>query len=252
MIYYFSGTGNSRHVAKSIATAFQEHVINIDECMRRKQFSHPIQEGENIGIVCATHFWGLPALVEEFLKLVNIPAGHYVYFVATYGTTTGQVGHFARKVLRKRDIPVDATFSVKMPDVWTPMFNLTNKEKVAMENQKADNELQGVISMIRKREQGDFMRHRIPLFLSFIYHLTYGNQRRTSHFHVEKSCIGCGQCARNCPMEAIYISDSRPTWTKDRCTMCLRCLHSCPRFAIQYGRNTKKHGQYLHPDREHR
>ena len=28
--------------------------------------------------------------------------------------------------------------------------------------------------------------------------------------------------------------------------MCLACLHHCPKFAIQYGKNTKKHGQYVH------
>ena len=250
MIYYFSGTGNSQHVAKSIATALRDQAVSIADTMKRKQFSHPLEEGESVGIVCATHFWGLPALVEEFLKQVNIPYGHYVYFVATYGTTTGQVGHFAKKVLQKRDIPLDATFSVKMPDTWTPIFNLTNTDKVALQNKKADEELQQVIARIQRKEKGNFMRHRIPLLLSFIYHFTYGSQRKTSHFHVEKSCNGCGLCARNCPMEAIYISDSHPTWTKDRCTMCLQCLHSCPRFAIQYGSHTKKHGQYLHPERQ--
>ena len=30
--------------------------------------------------------------------------------------------------------------------------------------------------------------------------------------------------------------------------MCLGCLHRCPKFAIQYGRNTKKHGQYTNPN----
>ena len=30
--------------------------------------------------------------------------------------------------------------------------------------------------------------------------------------------------------------------------MCLGCLHRCPEFAIQYGKNTKKHGQYMNPN----
>ena len=28
--------------------------------------------------------------------------------------------------------------------------------------------------------------------------------------------------------------------------MCLSCLHHCPKFAIQYGSRTQKHGQYSH------
>ena len=41
---------------------------------------------------------------------------------------------------------------------------------------------------------------------------------------------------------------SKPVWVKDKCVMCLGCLHRCPKFAIQYGRNTKKHGQYANPN----
>ena len=43
--------------------------------------------------------------------------------------------------------------------------------------------------------------------------LFYETSRKTSHLRVEDQCLGC--------------------------------LHKCPTFAIQYGRNTKKHGQYV-------
>lgn len=70
--------------------------------------------------------------------------------------------------------------------------------------------------------------------------------RQTHHFHVEDSCIGCGLCARNCPVSAIQLQDKKPVWVKEQCVMCLSCLHHCPKFAIQYGSRTKKHGQYSH------
>ena len=39
----------------------------------------------------------------------------------------------------------------------------------------------------------------------------------------------------------------RPVWVKEKCVMCLGCLHRCPRFAIQYENRTQKHGQYTNP-----
>jgi NAD-dependent dihydropyrimidine dehydrogenase PreA subunit len=42
--------------------------------------------------------------------------------------------------------------------------------------------------------------------------------------------------------------DAKPVWVKEKCVMCLGCLHRCPRFAIQYGSRTKNHGQYTNPN----
>lgn len=72
--------------------------------------------------------------------------------------------------------------------------------------------------------------------------------RRTSHFHVENSCIGCGLCAKKCPVQAIALQGKKPVWIKEKCVMCLGCLHRCPKFAIQYGSKTKQHGQYTNPN----
>ena len=44
----------------------------------------------------------------------------------------------------------------------------------------------------------------------------------------------------NCVNHAIEIQSQKPVWVKERCTMCLSCLHHCPKFAIQYGKHTKK------------
>ena len=54
-------------------------------------------------------------------------------------------------------------------------------------------------------------------------------------------------CARKCPDQAIEMRDGRPVWVKERCIMCLGCLHRCPKFAIQYDDRTREHGQYRHP-----
>ncbi len=87
-----------------------------------------------------------------------------------------------------------------------------------------------------------------PMAVKILTDPFLNSERKTKNFYVEDSCIGCGLCARKCPVQAIDIKDKKPVWTKEKCALCLRCLHHCPKFAIQYGNGkTKKHGQYRNP-----
>ena len=63
-------------------------------------------------------------------------------------------------------------------------------------------------------------------------------------------CISCGLCERQCPLNAIRMENGKPVWVKDKCTLCLGCLHRCPKAAIHYGTNEKTvlHGRYLNPN----
>jgi NAD-dependent dihydropyrimidine dehydrogenase PreA subunit/flavodoxin len=248
MIFYFSATGNSQYVASRIAAATGDKTISITDCCKGDGFSFD-ETDKKVGIVSPTYAWGLPSIVREFLqKLTLHTKPDYLWFAATYGTTPGQTGRFAEDILCANGLSVSAKFSVKMPDTWTPIFDLSDRAKVSCINERAESEIDRIIEMISNRETGDYMKNKIPLcFAKAVYGIEYDSMRKTKHFTVEDSCIGCGLCARNCPVSAIEIKDGRPVWLKAQCAMCLHCLHHCPKFAIQYGKRTKHHGQYMHP-----
>jgi ferredoxin len=262
MIFYFSATGNSKYVAERIAAELNtgspksreafwgdsDQVISITQCIDDNTYEFSVKDGEHVGIVSPTYFLGLPAIVKEFLERVSLKNAHYVYFIATYGTTTGQTGAFTKRYINRKGLKLDACFNVKMPDVWTPIFNLTNQEKIKSINNKAEFQIDEIISLLKEKATGDFMRNKVPMLAAKTYYRIYDFRRKTSHFKAFSSCTGCGLCAKKCPAHAIDISGKRPMWVKERCIMCLGCLHRCPTFSIQYGRNTKKHGQYLNPN----
>ncbi len=247
MILYFSATGNSEYVAKRIATETGDTAVSITDFYKKQIFSFD-EKYKTLGIVSPTYSWGLPVIVTEFLQKLNLShKPDYLFFIATYGTTPGQTGKFADNMLAPKGLLLSAKFSVKMPDTWTPIFDLSNIEKVQRINDNAELEIDYIIKQIKNLTVGDFMNNKLPYPLAKIgYEIGYDLMRKTKHLSVEDTCIGCGLCAKNCPISAIQIKDSKPEWIKEQCVMCLACLHHCPKFAIQYGKNTKKHGQYVH------
>ena len=247
MIFYFSATGNCKYVADRAAAVTGDECVSIAECMKARKFAFTPGKDESVGIISPVYFWGLPVIVSEFLEKLELGKPAYLWFAATYGTTSGQSGHFAAEHLRKKGLTLDARFSVRMPDTWTPIFDLSDKEKVRQINLAAEPQIDGLIRRVCNRDRGDFMRMKVPMLAVRLYNPSYARMRRTANFVVKDSCIGCGLCERNCPASAIELRGGKPTWVKEKCAMCLACLHRCPKFAIQYGSKTARHGQYIHP-----
>lgn len=253
MIAYFSATGNSRYVAKRISEAIGDpHLMDISLAYKENASSYSLEgDKPTLIIVSPIYDWGLPFIVHDFLSRADFIFGKekapYIAFIATYGTSPGAGDKYVMKILKKKGLSLSFSYAVKMPDTWTPLYDLSDKKKVGNINRKAEQEINEAISRLKGKEKGFKMRNRLPYPLANLYYsFNYPRVRKTSHFRVEDSCIGCGVCEKMCPLSAIKMEKGRPTWTKDSCTMCLGCLHRCPKFAIQYGKKTKKHGQYQH------
>ncbi len=244
MVLFFSATGNCKYVAARITRSIEQEMRSIVDCVRRDQYTF---SDDTIGIISPTYDWGLPSIVKEFLEKASFHT-EYLYFIATYGTTPGAAGYMAREAIHERKI--DAYYSVRMVDTWTPIFDLSTPEKIAKYTKTTEAEIERAICGIGERRTNRRMSPRTPAFITkWIAAPIYNKRvRRTANFHVEDSCIGCGLCAKKCPVCAIEMRDDRPAWSKDKCVMCLGCLHRCPSFAIQYGKRTKRHGQYTNPN----
>ena len=56
----------------------------------------------------------------------------------------------------------------------------------------------------------------------------------------EKKCVGCGACARTCPMHTIKIVDGKAKIDYSQCVKCYCCHELCPPKAIGFKRIVKK------------
>ena len=74
-----------------------------------------------------------------------------------------------------------------------------------------------------------------PIFYKFFV--------KANAFTASNACIGCGQCAKRCPMNNVAIKDGEPVWGKN-CTHCMACICYCPVSAIEYGKKSVGQPRY--------
>ena len=245
MIFYFSATGNSRHAAKRVAETTDNRTISITDCLKNGRYDFTAEKAETVGFIFPVYNFGLPVTVTDFIRRLNLNCNEsYVFTLVTYGGFSGGASKIIKNLLKSKGIKVSAQFSVRMPDTWTPIYDLSDKEKVAETNRKADVKISRISSQIRKKSKGNFDSRKIPFGDKFCG--GYDEMRKTSTLSVSEKCIGCGLCANQCPVDAIEVQNGKPAWVKEKCAICLGCLHRCPQFAIQRGSKTTLHGQYVH------
>ena len=66
MIFYFTGTGNTKWVAKQISEAIGEELYYIPDLIRKGQNQFELKQNETIGFCFPTHGWQPPRIVREF------------------------------------------------------------------------------------------------------------------------------------------------------------------------------------------
>ena len=72
MIFYFSGCGNSKHVAETLATQLNDTLVFIPEATRENRFNYPLTESERLGFVFPVYAWAPPKLVLDFIHRLQL------------------------------------------------------------------------------------------------------------------------------------------------------------------------------------
>lgn len=248
MIYYFSGCGNSRHIAETLASGLNDQLVFIPEAERQKRFDYTPADGERLGFVFPIYSWAPPKLVINFIeKMLFNTKPRYVYFVCTCGDNCGLTENIFRKILENKGLTLSACCSVQMPETYLgmPGFKLDTKENAQRKINEADNKMKTVIPRLLNNES--FSDMTVGSFAWLKSHLINPGFNRSatddSKYHTTNQCIHCGKCVEVCPLKNITLEDGHPVW-HGHCTICMACYHHCPVNAIQYGKATKGKGQY--------
>lgn len=248
MILYFSAEGNSQFVAKSIASAANDHIFSMRKAVKEQQYEITIEDGEDLGLVFPVYFHYLPTIVTDYLHHLQIHMkgdDHYVYAVATYGMAYGNVGSAVKEIFWKKGIALNASYAVRMVDTWNPYFDMTDKAYISEMEETGNRQLNEVMHSVKNHEN-TLLKDTWTNKEQEDTLASYEEYRDSQRFHVDTAkCIGCGLCVRQCPLNRIHLEAKHPVWDGEKCTLCLGCVHRCPKNAIDYMGDTIGHGQYI-------
>ncbi len=248
MIFYFTGTGNTKWVARQLADATGEKLLFIPDELRNGSLDYRLQDGERLGFCFPTHGWQPPRIVRQFIRRATFQGAGYVYAVTTCGDNMGHAMRILNKELIRKGLSAQSQFAVLMPEsnVCFSFLHLDPKERERQKIAAAKERVRHICQVVSHRQQGvvELIRGAIPYTYTYVIGGYYNKHLITDRkFWVDASaCIQCGLCARLCPVDD--IEGLPPRWKHDgSCTNCLACYHHCPQHAIHWGK--MKRGQYV-------
>ena len=156
MIFYFTGTGNTRWAAQLLAEATGEELRFIPDELGKTE-SYRLKDGERLGFCFPTHGWQPPHIVREFIRRSTFIVQHstYIYALTTCGDNMGYAMRIFEKELRLKGLHTDARFAIVMPEsnVCFSFLHLDTDEKARQKVDAASQRMTQICQVISERQR---------------------------------------------------------------------------------------------------
>ena len=128
MIFCFSGTGNSRYIARRFAEALKDTVVDLNAKIKAQDNSL-IQTGKDVIIVVPTYAWRIPRVVSEWLTKTELASAECIWFVMDCGSEIGNAAKYNRHLAEQMKLRYMGTAQVVMPENYIAMFGVPEAEE---------------------------------------------------------------------------------------------------------------------------
>ena len=149
MILFFSGTGNSNYVAKHIADALGDALVNLNDRIKASDTS-PVETGERVIIVTPTYAWRIPRIVRDWLLKTELRGARLAWFVMTCGSEIGNADKYNRELCAEKAISCMGTAQIVMPENYIAMFSAPQADKARQIVAQAELSIDRAIAAIQR------------------------------------------------------------------------------------------------------
>jgi ferredoxin len=248
VIYYFSGTGNSRNVAWWLAdeaskAGIVSHLVNITHA-ERLNIDPPDQEALVV-FVSPIHGFNYPPVMLNFIirfprgknpvVLMNTRAGMLIGKWVTPGLT-GIAFLLTALVLRLKGYSIRGMRPVDLPSNWISIHPGLNARTVQFLHEKNRERVNVFSKQIFDGKRSfsalrEIIQDVLVAPIAVMYYFV-GRFVLAKTYYASGDCDNCGICIKGCPVKAIKLVDNRPFWTFN-CESCMKCMGNCPKKAIE-------------------
>ena len=245
-IYYFSATGNSLSIALQISEGLGNCAI---QSMTAEPPEEPVGGSDKlIGFIFPVFYNGLPRLIKRFVeKLVILPDTYCFAIINSGGSRANTLG-MLENILAEKGIRLSYADEVKMPGNYIVGHQIPAPDQIHKLIEAAIGKVDKATKAIAggKRQP---VKRKAALWSeitnrSYLYNNINDWDEK---FVTTGKCMGCGLCAKVCPVGNIGVEECRPVW-QHSCERCLACIHWCPCEAIEYGNKTIGRTRYHNPN----
>ena len=236
MVLYFSGTGNSRYVAKKIAETSGDELVSIGQKLKGGDFSE-IRSEKPLVFVGPVYAGRLPRVMEDYIRKTTFSGTQRAYFVVTCAQTSWVTVQYVEKMCSEKGFALLGFNSVVMPQGYIAGGGTQPKDVNDKILKAAEPKIISIAETIRDKQMLPKEQPGKAMMSKVLNPIMYSMMISAKGFRVTDKCTGCGECAQRCPLNNIKLTNGKPVWG-NQCTHCMACIAGCPNEAIEYGKKT--------------
>ncbi len=247
VIYYFSGTGNTKKIASLYQEEFCKHNKQVLLQEITTTTAPKCEEAKMIGIAYPVHGFNAPEIVVNFVKNMQEGARKYAFIIKTSGEPLKLNNASSKelaKLLHKKGYVLGTEHYYVMP------YNMVFRHSDAMAAKMWETAQERVPGKVKDLIDQKVVTIKYPIkakIMAGVCKIERPGLRFNGRlFKVDiKKCVDCKSCIKNCPTKNISYKDGKYVFF-GHCIGCARCFFNCPQDAIKIGllNSIKVNGKY--------